>query len=277
MKVVIGMDGSKYSRWALEWIARLPLAAPPPVVALHAVDLSALKAPVMFQPMVVGNEPFIQAEVKRLDKKAKEVVAETKRSFDSFNLQGRVMIAKGAPAEIIVKRARRGDLLIVGHRGLTGLDRFMLGSVSTKVMLHAPCSVLVVKQPSRPIRKILLATDGSKNANKALRFLLEDMRSANVEILVTHVMPFLRYSEQNEAGKVLVDQCAEKLALAGYRVTPMLKLGSPADEIIKIAGRQKVDLIVSGAKGLGAIARFFLGSVSMKLMQHSACSVLVVR
>jgi nucleotide-binding universal stress UspA family protein len=190
----------------------------------------------MFQPMVVGNEPFIQAEVKSLDKKAKEVAAETKRSLDSFNLQGRVTIEKGAPADIIVKRARRGDLVIVGHRGLTGLDRFMLGSVSTKVMLHAPCSVLVVKQPSRPIRKILLATDGSKNANKALRFLLQDMRSVNVEILVAHVMLFLRYSEQNEAGKVLVDQCAEKLASAGYRVTPMLKLGNPADEIIKIAG-----------------------------------------
>ncbi len=277
MKIIIGMDGSKYSRWALEWVARLPLVAPPPVVALHAVDLSALKAPVMFQPMVVGNEPFIQAEVKSLDKKAKEVAAETKRSLDSFNLQGRVTIEKGAPADIIVKRARRGDLVIVGHRGLTGLDRFMLGSVSTKVMLHAPCSVLVVKQPSRAIRKILLATDGSKNANKALRFLLQDMRSANVEILVTHVMPFLRYSEQNEAVKVLVDQCVEKLASAGYRVTPMLKLGNPADEIIKIAGREKVDLILAGAKGMGAIARFLLGSVSIKLMQHSACSVLVVR
>jgi nucleotide-binding universal stress UspA family protein len=277
MKVVIGVDGSKYSRWALEWIAQLPLAIPHRVVALHAIDLSALKAPVMFQPMVVGNEPFIQAEVKRLGKKAEEVAAETKRSLDFFNLQGRVMIEKGAPADIIVKRARRGDFVMVGHRGLTGLDRFMLGSVSTKVALHAPCSVLVVKQPSRPIRKILLATDGSKNSNKGLRFLLRDMRSANIEILVTHVMPFLRYSEQNEAGKALVDQCAEKLALAGYRVTPTLKLGNPADEIIKLAGRQKVDLIVAGAKGMGAIARFFLGSVSIKLMQHSPCSVLVVR
>jgi nucleotide-binding universal stress UspA family protein len=103
------------------------------------------------------------------------------------------------------------------------------------------------------------------------------MRAENVEILVTHVMPFLRYPELKEAGKALVNRCAEKLALAGYRVTPTLKLGNPADEIIKFAGRQKIDLIVAGAKGMGAIARFFLGSVSIKLMQHSPCSVLVVR
>jgi nucleotide-binding universal stress UspA family protein len=54
-------------------------------------------------------------------------------------------------------------------------------------------------------------------------------------------------------------------------------LGHPADEIMKAAERHGTDLVVCGAKGLGAVARFFLGSVSTKLVQHSACSVLVVR
>jgi nucleotide-binding universal stress UspA family protein len=56
-----------------------------------------------------------------------------------------------------------------------------------------------------------------------------------------------------------------------------VKLGHPADEVIKMADRHKADLMVTGAKGLGAIARFFLGSVSTKLIQHSSCSMLVVR
>jgi nucleotide-binding universal stress UspA family protein len=55
------------------------------------------------------------------------------------------------------------------------------------------------------------------------------------------------------------------------------QLGRPAEEIMKVASKHRADLIVMGAKGLGAIARFLLGSVSTRVVQHSSCSVLVVR
>jgi nucleotide-binding universal stress UspA family protein len=47
--------------------------------------------------------------------------------------------------------------------------------------------------------------------------------------------------------------------------------------VLKVASKKNVDLIVTGAKGQGAIARFLLGSVSTRIVQHSTCSVLVVR
>jgi nucleotide-binding universal stress UspA family protein len=55
------------------------------------------------------------------------------------------------------------------------------------------------------------------------------------------------------------------------------QLGKPAEEIMKAASKHRADLIVMGAKGLGAIARFLLGSVSTRVVQYSSCSVLVVR
>jgi nucleotide-binding universal stress UspA family protein len=277
MKVVLGVDGSKYGQWATEWVARLPLANRPKVVAVHALDLVGLQAPVMVQPMIIGNRPFIQAEAKRLVREAKRIAAETKVSLASLDVEGKVRIERGAPAPTLLKHARRGDLVVIGSRGLSAIDRFMLGSVSLKVTQHAQSSVLVVKQPPRPIAKILFATDGSKSSEKAVRFLLQTLRPDEMEVLVTHVMPFLRYPELKEAGQAVVDRYAERLAQAGYRINETLKLGHAADEIIKVAGRQKVDLIVAGAKGLGALARFFLGSVSTTLVQHSPCSVLIVR
>ncbi|MCG3774585.1 MAG: putative universal stress protein [Nitrospira sp.] len=69
----------------------------------------------------------------------------------------------------------------------------------------------------------------------------------------------------------------KKLVKAGFTAEPLCYLGNPAEEIIKAASRQKVDLIVMGAKGLGAIARFLLGSVSTRVVQHATSSVLVVR
>ena len=277
MKIVLAVDGSKHARWSMEWLPHVPLVKRPRVVAVHALDLAGLKAPFIMQPIVIGNEPYIHAEVTRLEQQAKRVSTETKGFLATTQLAGKVIVERGAAATAILKHARRGDVIMLGSRGLTGLDRFMLGSVSHSVSLHAPTSVLIVKQPPRVIRRILLATDGSKSATKAVRFVMEELRPDNIEIVLIHVVPFLRYPELKEAGQALLDRDAGRLVKAGYAVNEVLKLGHPADEIIKVADRQKVDLIVAGAKGFGAIARFILGSVSSKLVQHSAASVLVVR
>jgi len=272
---VLGTDGSQYAQWGLAWAAHFPLTKARQAVAVHALDLGSLKAPVMVQWRVAGNAPFIKAEERRREREAGRISTETRASLRSLGLSGQVVIEQWAPAPMILKHAKRGDLIVVGSRGLTGLDRFMLGSVSTQVVQHASCSVLVVKQPPRVRDKILLAMDGSKESEKAARFLVQRLRALKAEVFMVHVMP--PYHKFEAAGQAVVDRYGEQLTSAGYRVTPTLKVGHPAEEIVKVAERQKVNLIVAGAKGLGAIARFFLGSVSTKLVQHSSCSVLIVR
>jgi len=277
MRLIVGIDGSKHSRWAMEWATRLPLTEPPAILAVHALDLVSFRAPFVVQPVVAGNQPFIRAEITRLRRQATEVIAEAKEFFSEANVPVKVVLEKATPATTILKHARREDLIVLGSRGLTAVDRFMLGSVSSNVAAHARSSILIVKQTPRPIRRLLFATDGSKSAQRPLRFLTQDLRSDGVEALVVHVLPFLKYPELKEAGQGLLDREAERLLRAGYTVTETLRLGQAADEIIKVADRNNVDLVVAGANGLGAIARFFLGSVSTKLLHHTSSSILIVR
>jgi len=291
MKVIAGVDGSKYARWAIGWIAQFPFASSPQVTALHVMDIVSLRAPFLGQPVVIGNAHFIRAEITRLVTRGKKVVAETTTLLSSLHLKGRVVTERGTIAISILRRATdQNRLVVIGSRGLDGLDRFMLGSVSTQVTLHAPCSVLIVKQAPRLLRRVILAIDGSTSSEKTLQFLLRKMCSTQrnpsvwekgteeaITVMVVHVMPSSKYPEVKEAGKVLVHSYAEKLAMAGYEVEEILRFGNPADEIIKLAQRHKADLVVTGAKGLGAIRRLLLGSVSTRLIQHSRCSVLVVR
>jgi nucleotide-binding universal stress UspA family protein len=284
MKVLITTDGSKYAKWAMEWVGRMPFADVPDVTVLHVTDVEALRAPVMFQPMVIGNEPFIQEEIRRMEACGKSAVAEAKTRLALLKMKGKVLSERGAVGPTILKRApKRNGLVALGSRGLDALDRFLLGSVSTQVTLHAPCSVMIVKEAPRPLSRILFATDGSKESDKALRFLLTTLQPdareglEPIDVVVTHAMPFLNYPELKEAGGHLVEDCANRLIKAGYVVDEVVRLGKPADEILKVASKKKVDLIVTGAKGMGAIARFLLGSISTKIVQHSSCSVLVVR
>jgi nucleotide-binding universal stress UspA family protein len=291
MKVIAGVDGSKYARWAIEWIAQFPFATPPQVTALHVVDVVSLRAPFMTQGIVIGNEHFIRAEITRLVTRGKKIAAEMRTLLSSLHVKGRVVTERGTIATSILNRAVGQDCLVVlGSRGLDGLDRFMLGSVSTQVTLHTPCAVLVVKQAPKLLKQVVLAIDGSKSSEKTLQFLLRKMRSTcrnpsvwdkgteeAITVMVVHVMPTAKSLEVNEAGKALVHSYAEKLVMAGYHVEKILRFGNPADEIIKLAQRHKADLVVTGAKGLGAIGRLLLGSVSTRLIQHSRCSVLLVR
>ena len=285
MKVLAATDGSKYGRWAIEWVAQMPLTVQPVVRALHVVDVAGLRAPFMIQPMIVGTERYLQEEIKRMEASAKTVKKQTETLLKESGLKGSVIVDRGGVAASIMKHAKRDvTLLSIGSRGLDALDRFMLGSVSNHAIHHAPCSVLVVKETPRPVRRILLAIDGSPASDKAVRFLLRYVNPAPdgpdrepVMVTIAHVMPFLKYPELREAGNMLVQRYVDKVAKAGFQVGESMKLGKPADEILTEAKREKVDLIVTGAKGLGAIGRVLLGSVSTRVVQHAACSVLVVR
>jgi hypothetical protein len=55
MNVLVAIDGLKYGRWELNWVAKLPLVQPPRVTVLHVVDISALCAPFLAQPVVAGS------------------------------------------------------------------------------------------------------------------------------------------------------------------------------------------------------------------------------
>jgi len=276
MDVLVATDGSKYGRWGLNWVAKLPFVEPPRVMALHVLDRASHSLPFR-----------TQLEMKRIEARSARTIAYTKKQLALLKLKGRVRREQGAVAPTILKRApKRNGLLVVGNKGLGALDRFMLGSVSTKLIHHATCPVLVVKGEATPLKRIVLATDGSPASAKALEFVLTTFQPDRpagkggrlpIHVSVVHVMPFMKYPEVKEAGRRLVDRNVQKLIKAGFTAEPVCQLGKPAEEVMDVASKHHADLIVMGAKGLDAVSRFLLGSVSTRVVQHATCSVLVVR
>lgn len=281
MKAVIGVDGSKYSEWALGWLGEMPFRTAPRVTAIHAMDLQSVRAPFIIQPSVSGYEPDEGEAIHLLESRAKQVTAETKRRLAKLGLKGSVHVVQDKIAQALIEQAGHKGLIVVGSRGLDVIDRLVLGSVSTTVTLHASCPVLIVKEPPQPLRRILFATDGSPSSTKALQFLTKQLKVKSeakpLGVLLVHVMPFLRYTAVKETGEQLLAQEAAKLEKVGYLVRRFPCVGPAAEEIMKVVNREQPDLVVMGAKGRSAVTRFLQGSVSMKLAQQSACSVLVVR
>ncbi|MDN5943365.1 MAG: universal stress protein, partial [Nitrospira sp.] len=151
-----------------------------------------------------------------------------------------------------------------------------------------------------PVRRIIIAMDGSDASATALEFVLTRFQPnratgkggrAPIHVSVIHVMtslslapmtiastiPWIKSPKPKEANLPFIDQSVRKLIEAGFTAEPVYRLGNPAEEIMKVAAKQQADLIVMGAQGLGAMARFVLGSVSTRVVQHATCAVLVVR
>ena len=135
--------------------------------------------------------------------------------------------------------------------------------------------------------KILVCCDGSKYSEKAIRLACELARNYDSKLTLIHIVDRTRKSDilaGNEYTQILRKYAKETLKKAqniakkeGFDVKTVTKEGNIANEVISFSKRDKTDLIVVGSKGLGAVLKFLLGSVSSKIANHSLCSVLIVK
>lgn len=285
MRILAATDGSKFGQWAIEWVAHLPLKAEPVVRVVHVIDVGRMRAPAMVQRMVVGIDRYFRSEAKKLETAAHLTKQRTDRLLTALGLKGTTIIERGNIADIIVKRAAWGaGFVSIGSRGLDALDQFMLGSTSQKVLRYGTRSILIVKEAPRSVRQILVAIDGSSASAKALRFVIHNLKPRvgdgqrePLVIRLVHVTSVRNHPALRAAARSMISRCVNRLAKQGFLVQETVATGQPADVIVSLAKRLKVDLIVTGATGVGAIRRLLLGSVSMRVVERSGCSVLVVR
>jgi nucleotide-binding universal stress UspA family protein len=136
-------------------------------------------------------------------------------------------------------------------------------------------------------KKILVPVDGSTYSDNALKRACELAEAFDSKIVMVYVVEksipinLLDRKEYLEIlrkfGKKTLDRANMILAKKEITGKLLLKEGNIVNEIEKAAKAEKCDLIILGNKGLGAVTRFLLGSVSNKISQSAPCSVLIVK
>jgi nucleotide-binding universal stress UspA family protein len=142
--------------------------------------------------------------------------------------------------------------------------------------------------------KMLLATDGSEEAELATKSAVGLANSTGAELHVVYVEPLPDFMKKNDAGTPGYDRALYKkielegretlrkltwrVKVAGGTVTGShLRMGAVAEEIVDLAGELEVDLIIVGSRGLRGIRRTLAGSVSESVFRNARCPVLLVR
>ncbi|WP_158507488.1 universal stress protein [Candidatus Nitrosotenuis cloacae] len=135
--------------------------------------------------------------------------------------------------------------------------------------------------------KILVCCDGSKHSDKAIKISCDIAKKYDSDLTIIYVVDKTLRSDVfagSEYTKILRKYAqdtilrAQRLAKSqGIESNVIIKEGNVSEQIIQYSKKSRTDLIVVGSKGLGAVLRFMLGSVSTKIANHSLCSVLIVK
>ena len=138
MKIVVGHDGSEQSGKALKRAVEIASALKSSLIVLTVVpDLCMMEI----------SDDDCKSMYKIMTEESEKRLALLKKTLSKKGVKMESIVKFGKDAETIIKTSieKKADLLIVGSHGRHGAKKFLLGSVSSKVVEHAPCDVLVVK------------------------------------------------------------------------------------------------------------------------------------
>src|SRR5262245_6187550 len=208
-----------------------------------------------------------------------------------------VRLLEGQVVASVLVEAETADLVVMGTHGRGGFERFVLGSVTEKILRKAKCPVLAVppgdqQVPERePFGTIVCALDCSGSSPAAIQY-ARDLARPGCRVVFVHVVdwPFgdshigpvppeidqLRRSLES-TGRERLRDVTSGIGESGARPQEVVTCGKASREILRCAREHAADLIVMGAHGREAISLGWLGSTTHKVIHGASCPVLVAR
>ena len=311
MKILIGYDGSKCADAALDDLTQAGLPASGEVHIMSIAEVWLPPPPpssyeIIEEARNATSPAELQRDFSRHCAAAKEELVLAERARDRVQaLFPNWTVSAGSSCgsaawELVAKADEwKPDLIVVGSHGRTALGRFMLGSVSQRVLTEARCSVRIargrVEEPNSPVR-IIAGTDGSEASDEALRAVAARHWPPQSEIkvvmvddplapdflgkLIPPVGRIIEEDRQEERAWVekISKQSLDILRQAEIKVTCEVREGDPKRELCKAAEDWNAGCIFVGSAGFSnRLERFVLGSISAAVAARAHCSVEVVR
>ena len=214
-----------------------------------------------------------------------EIVEEASRVLESLGADYTTDVVQGAPAETIVDYAERYeyDLVAMPTHGREGLSRYLLGSVTEKVVRLSPAPVRTAhadqEEFSFPYEGILLPTDGSESAQRAAEhaLALTGALDATLHALSVTEDSLLGEDADTSTAEEAIDAVTEAATAQGVEhLETHIEAGEPDETILEYVEAHDLDAIVMGATGRRGIDRVLLGSVAEKTVRSATVPVVTV-
>jgi nucleotide-binding universal stress UspA family protein len=230
-----------------------------------------------------------------LEEEGQQIVEAAAREANDAGVTAVTEVLQGDPHRTIVDYAERAavDCIVMATHGRRGLHRFLLGSVTERVINTATVPVVAVdpaqsRRLAYPPRRVLVPTDGSRGAALALERGIEVAAATGADLHLLHVVETSSLGpetgaargtdEQTERADELLAEAVQRAEAASLdSVTGVVEHGDPATAIRSYVEDNEVDLTVLGTHGQTDFSRYVMGGVSSKLVRTSRVPVMWVR
>lgn len=271
-RIVAGTDGSDTAAQAVRRVAGLAGALEAPLVVAAAYHRTRVEdvGPPSARAQMPG-EGWVGMDYQAATQAAQDAAAIARRS--AAGVQVDTATPEGDPASVLLDLAAAtpGSLLATGNQGMGASTRALLGNVPNKITHHPVGDVLVVQtgdgaDPAPP-RRMLIGTDGSKTAGRAVArgLALAGALGAPVTLLTA--------ASDRKRGRAILDDAAAQAQAVD--VTCDVRTGSATDALLDAADDH--DLVVVGSKGMTGATRFLLGSVPNSVSHHITTDLLIIK
>lgn len=287
MKILLATDGSPHAEEAAWLLSHVP----------HEEKLELTVLTVLQVPYVHSGLPtkdWMPEVVQRERSFADQAYRNVAEFFEGADAELRHVVTEGHIGQSIVDEAKaeETELVVLGARGHSTVDRILLGSTSDFVATHASCSVLIVRPtglrsaPGRPLR-VTLAYDDSSPSQRALQEVRRFCWGKTTEFTVVSVVSFISAflnevvvdpAERKAEALRSAERAAEEVRdVAPQATAQLVESDHIADGLVDFVESHRADLLVMGDTGRSGLSRFLLGSVSRFALRHAHCSVWIAR
>lgn len=296
MKILLGIDGSRYALAATRFVCEYLAQAGRQVDLLHVMPLTVREgaAPPRHQPEHLRVPPLSRSWLDHAEKRLRS------RGFRVTR-----HVRRGVAAQIVPELAAKGDydLVVLGAKGRADNPYLPMGSVALATLeRHVPANILLVRERELKRKQhvktrlsplaVLFATDGSPRVELAARSFYRLCNVAGlrpIAVAATELPnPAALAGMESDDRKQLIRQLGNAtrrwareakpfLARAGVRPQARVLQGPPATAIIEEARRCGARLVVLGSRGARSPSGPPLGSVALQVARFAPCSVLVAR
>lgn len=292
--VVVGIDGSPAALDAARWAADQAHERGATLTLVHGFVVPAAAYP----DAQIGL-PELRAALEQQGRAHLAIAAQRVRTVHP-DLPVTSICRQDHPVSVLRSAAAHALFTVVGAHGHHSFPESLMGSIARQVAGHLPGAVVVVRpDPAvdavRAAGPVLVGLDGSRTADAALAFALEEASLRRVPLIAAHSwldwsqwyalaqgIPVTQTHLADRETRVLAEQ------LAGWAqkypdvvVHRVVRPGDPVPTLIELArdstaGLPVPSLLVVGTRGRGGFSGLLLGSTSQSLVAHAPCPVAVV-
>lgn len=283
MKTVLALvDDSAYSSSVCALLISLSRQTSIQVTLLHVLERNAVSVPQDLSGAIgLGARSTLLDELSRQDENtarnelanARSLLSRTVQKLHDHDVMNVTpLLQHGTLLDALQDNVTSADLIILGKRGTySEAKQTSLGRHFEEVLQQSNKPVLIASRKVKPINNILIAYDGSQNADNMVAYVKQ------ADIFKDALYTILMVGEDNAAHRAQTERAAEALRLCGRNATTKLLNGKASDAIADYLMAKDFELLIMGAFGHSTLRRWIVGSTTRDIIAKAPIPVLVIR